>query len=479
MRRNLTIAFVGLAVVIGGWFLLFSASEGPNAAEMARLRQRDAKRRAAVQEADRRSKTDLALLWEQGRGQELPEYLVSEIDREGNFWFVGKPDSVAGVQIPFAPGRLPLPPADTEPLSPNPGFLGAEACRDCHADKHKSFIETAHHRTTRLALPDEVAGSFEEGSNRMNTSDPNVFFTMKQRGDDLYQSVQFFDWGFEVPFHIIIGSSKMAESYLYWHGDQLFQMNCTHLTDRDEWINSPGFIDGDAIYARPIRSGCLDCHVTYVDYRKSANHYTPKSMILGISCERCHGPGKQHVDYHVAHPDVKESKYMQVPSKLSRQAQMDVCGQCHTTKKAPIHEQAFQFRPGDKLSDHYETIEGKEESLNSVHTSNQVGRLSLSQCFQKSEMGCVECHDPHRNERGNFKLFSQRCLECHQQEHCGMEGQLGDRLAENCIDCHMPVRASKNLQVETGQGNIFPPLRDHYIRVDQEATDQFLKQDSN
>lgn len=202
-------------------------------------------------------------------------------------------------------------------------------------------------------------------------------------------------------------------------------------------------------------------------------------MILGISCERCHGPGKQHVDYHVANPDLKESKHMKVPSKLSRQAQMDVCGQCHTTRKAPINEQAFRFRPGDKLSDHYEMIDGKEESLNSVHTSNQVGRLSLSQCFQKSEMGCVECHDPHRNERGNLKLFSERCLECHQQEHCGMKDQLGDRLADNCIDCHMPVRASKNLQVETGDGNIFPPLRDHFIRVDQQATDEFRKEQAN
>ena len=478
MGRKLIIAFFGLIVVIGVWYLLVSAGGGANEAEMAQLRQRDAKRRAAAQEAERQSKTDLALLAKQGRGQELPEYLVSEIDREGNFWFVGKPDSVAGVQIPFAPGSLPLPPAITEPLHPNPGFLGAEACRDCHRDKYESFKETAHHRTTRIASPDEVAGSFEEGSNRMNTGDPNVFFTMKQRGDDLYQSVQFFDWGFEVPFHIIIGSSKMAESYLYWHGDQLFQMNCTHLTDGDDWINSPGFIDGDAIYARPIRSGCLDCHVTYVDYRKSANHYTPESMILGISCERCHGPGKEHVDYHIAHPEAKKSEHMQVPSKLSRQAQMDVCGQCHTTKKAPINEQAFQFRPGDKLSEHYEPIEGQDESLNSVHTSNQVGRLSLSRCFQESEMGCVECHNPHRNERGKLKLFSQRCLECHQQEHCGMQGQLGERLAENCIDCHMPVRASKNLQVETDQGNIFPPLRDHFIRVDQEATTEFLERNA-
>ena len=59
-----------------------------------------------------------------------------------------------------------------------------------------------------------------------------------------------------------------------------------------------------------------------------------------------------------------------------------------------------------------------------------------------------------------------------------MQGQLGGRLAENCIDCHMPVRASKNLQVETDKGNIFPPLRDHFIRVDQEATTEFLERNA-
>ena len=96
MGRKLIIAFFGLVVVIGVWYLLVSAGGGANEAEMAQLRQRDAKRRAAAQEAERRSKTDLALLAKQGRGQELPEYLVSEIDREGNFWFVGKSDSVAG-----------------------------------------------------------------------------------------------------------------------------------------------------------------------------------------------------------------------------------------------------------------------------------------------------------------------------------------------------------------------------------------------
>ena len=60
-----------------------------------------------------------------------------------------------------------------------------------------------------------------------------------------------------------------------------------------------------------------------------------------------------------------------------------------------------------------------------------------------------------------------------------MSGELGPRLAKNCIDCHMPKRASANLRFETVQGNIFPPLRDHYIRVDQQATEKYLELGTN
>ena len=245
----------------------------------------------------------------------------------------------------------------------------------------------------------------------------------------------------------------MAETYLYWHGDKLFQMNCTYLSTSDRWINSPGYIDGDAAYARPIPSpGCLECHATYVDFREPPNRFTPSSLILGISCERCHGPGQEHVDYHLAHPNEKQSRHISVPSELSRQAQLDVCGQCHTGEKVPKEDAAFQFRPGDRLADHYDPLEGHDESANSVHTSNQVARLALSRCFTQSELGCVDCHDPHKNERGQTALFSQRCLDCHESEHCGMSEQLGERLSENCIDCHMPRRAT-DLRFGIGRGN--------------------------
>ncbi len=459
---------VGLVVYLAGR----GDDEGVDIQALAREQAQREADRFAQSEAE---KWDLDLLARKGLGQELPDFLVSEIVSPGNFWFVGKLDADVGVEIPFQPGRLPLPPSTAEPLNTNPGFLGADSCRSCHQEKYETFIETAHHRTSRIAGSDTISGSFAQGRNQMPTSDPNVRFTMIERDGAFYQRVSFFGWEFEVPFHLIMGSSKMAETYLYWHGEELFQMNCTYWTEPDEWNNSPGYIDGDAAYARPIQAGCLECHVTYADLRKPPNHFTPSSLILGVSCERCHGPGKEHVDFHLANPDEKKARHVIVPSKLPRQEEMDVCGQCHTGSKEPKLVESFQFRPGDRLADHYTPLEGHDESEGSVHTSNQVARLGLSACYQQSEMACVECHNPHKNERGQATLFSKRCLNCHATEHCGMNQELGSRLAENCIDCHMPKRATANLRVETVQGNVFPPLRDHYIRVDRQATDEYMR----
>ena len=276
---------------------------------------------------------------------------------------------------------------------------------------------------------------------------------------------------------MVFGSSKMGESHAFWDGERLYQANCSYLTGSDRWINSPGFRDGDATYDRPIFPGCIECHTTYVDVRKMPNHYTPQSLIPGVSCERCHGPGQEHAEYHEANPEVKQSRFVSVPSELTRQQQLDVCGQCHSSNKRLNERPAFQFRPGDRLEDHYDMVELEADDANEVHTSNQAARLVLSECFRQSEMACVECHDPHHNERGNSALFSQRCLKCHQTEQCGMESEMGEALADNCIECHMPLRAGR-LFTESASGRIFPPLRDHHVRVDSEATRRYLRKRS-
>ena len=445
--------------------------------DQRRANVRDLARKAAKAEMtttqDATSVAKFETLAEEGKGQPVPDHLEVHPSPDKMYWFVGRKSIESGVEVPFAPGRLPKPVPEQQPLKENPGFVGADACRKCHQDKHETFVHTAHHLTSRPANKETVDGSFQPGKNRMKTSDPDVHYTMIERDDRLYQRVFFHGWRFEVPFDLISGSSKMAQAYLYWHGDQLYQMNVNHLTDGNRWINSPGYIDGDAAYARPVKPRCMECHVTYFDFREMPNHYTVDSIILGISCERCHGPGKDHIQYHETHPDEKQAKFVTVPSDFPREQQLDICGQCHNGS-SKLKGEAFAFRPGDRLSDHYHPSEVTGEQ-NSVHTSNQQARMAASECYQQSEMTCSTCHNPHVNERGNMKLFSSRCLDCHEDKHCGLFDTIGSSISENCIDCHMPKRAGDFLKMNTAEGTVFPRLRDHFVRIDGQATEEFLQ----
>ena len=436
------------------------------------LRRRQQKNVADNQVAENEPALDFENLAVAGKGLPLPDSLEALSQPEG-YWLIGRPGLASGVEIPFAPGHLPTPRTTAVDFeNKNPGFLGANACEECHRDRHRDFVHTAHYRTSALATEKAIVGSFKRGENKLSTKSPEVFFEMLRRDDDFFQRVSFHDWKFEVPFHIVTGSSKLAQTFLYWNDDRLYQMNVSYLRSADQWINSPGFIDGDAAYARPIGPRCLECHTTYIQKGEARNQFDPDSLITGISCERCHGPGKQHVEYHRANPNTKEPKFIAAPSQLTRQQQLDICAQCHTGV-TPFKTGPYQFRPGDELATHYE--EPSDPTGNSVHTSNQLARLLISPCFLKSEMTCTDCHNPHRNERGDMELFSQRCIKCHEVERCGMHETLGDRLSQNCIDCHMGNRGTDKLWLKTSEETIFPKLRDHHIRVDRDATEWFLE----
>ena len=64
---------------------------------------------------------------------------------------------------------------------------------------------------------------------------------------------------------------------------------------------------------------------------------------------------------------------------------------------------------------------------------------------------------------------------CHENESdCGFFPHEGIDFIENCIDCHMPRRPTDNLRLQSVEGDVFPPLRDHLIRVDDLSTKQFI-----
>jgi hypothetical protein len=188
---------------------------------------------------------------------------------------------------------------------------------------------------------------------------------------------------------------------------------------------------------------------------------------------RCHGHGWAHVQYHRTHKDDQQARYIVNPGQLPRDRANEVCAQCHSGV-GQLLAPAFSYQPGDPLAEYLQLPEANDDPKNDdPHAANQLARLMKSRCFQESDnLTCAVCHDPHRQERGNLKLFAQRCAKCHEAGDCKLPGAAHEQIKDDCVQCHMPSRRDVEGVMETAEGQLLPLLRDHYIKVWPDVSQQ-------
>ncbi|MEI9957720.1 MAG: multiheme c-type cytochrome [Ferruginibacter sp.] len=176
-------------------------------------------------------------------------------------------------------------------------------------------------------------------------------------------------------FDIVVGIGTQAQSYMSWLKKSLMQLPVTYFTNAHQWSNSPGYPDKIA-FDRPITSRCLECHSSYAKVisapEKEPEEYDKSRMILGINCEKCHGPAAAHVKFQAENPTIKTAKFILNPAKFTRRQSLDMCAVCHggrLEKSKP----SFQFTPGDKLTDYF-LIDSTPKDVNNldVHATNTV-----------------------------------------------------------------------------------------------------------
>lgn len=362
-------------------------------------------------------------------------------------------------------------------------YVGDEACLPCHQDKVNTYHRTAHYLTSSLPTKDTIHGSFGEGSNILQTRATNLFFRMDANENGFFQTAVLSNSPSDItshtePFSIVIGSGRKGQTYVYWHHDrfydrdELFELPVSYWVERGIWMNSPGlgeYPDGTANFTRPITPRCLECHTTAFEWLDTAgnrfNKYEKTSLVLGITCEKCHGPGREHVAlYRSASPPKPAAATAIInPAKLSRNRQMDVCALCHAgfgTVLVP----SLSFKAGDVLSNDLELPKPGPDTPVDVH-GNQVQLLERSRCFQSSPtMTCSTCHDVHAPQR-DLKDMASHCITCHQVTSCGTFPKLGHAIDDQCVYCHMPLQLTEKVEARS-QGQMFQPkVRNHQIAI--------------
>jgi hypothetical protein len=364
------------------------------------------------------------------------------------------------------------PPAKPK-IVPRSQYVGDPACGECHQDRFNTYEKTAHNLTSQLANKSSILGTFAPGTNTMITANPNLTFQMDQKGDEFFQSAIWTSPDDGPPrtrterLDLVIGSGGKGQTYLYWRDNQLFQLPVGYSTVFHRWIISPGYIDGQADFERAVIPRCLECHATYFDAAvpdPEINIYDTTNFVLGISCERCHGPGRQHVVAY-KNPGASHAAGSIVnPAKLSAARQADVCAQCHGGQGDRFLAPAFSYLPGQPLQNYIDL--GPLDSTKDVDVHGKQGKLLMkSKCYQMSSgLNCSTCHDVHQQQR-DLAAMSQHCLACHKVEPSPTHATIGEPINQNCIDCHMPKLGSKVVYLDIDGQRTRPKFRSHWIKI--------------
>jgi hypothetical protein len=301
-------------------------------------------------------------------------------------------------------------------LAAAPTFTGSKACAECHRDQYEKQAGTAHATALRPFQGSELAerllrqGSVGDGAyrhvyvgSRATTSAGGESASMQLEwtfgsGSQAYTAVGRAPDGGWIEHRISFYTAAPAR----------FSLTPGHF---GRTLASPADALGIPQDGGTIRR-CFNCHATAVSPDLS-------QITAGVQCERCHGPGSDHVAAASAKDAGALRKTILNSGRFTARASVMVCGECHRTPPARGSSPTPEL--DDPLSVRFQPV-----------------GLMASRCFQASgKLSCLTCHDAHEPLRRDDAVFyTGRCLSCHTAP-AAAGTQCRRSSQHNCLPCHM------------------------------------------
>ena len=365
------------------------------------------------------------------------------------------------------------------------GYVDPVTCNGCHQEIWETYRLNGMGRSFYRPTPDKMVEDFNEKNTYYHKASGRHYHMAERNGDYFVRRHQVGYGGAETNIEekqidYVIGSGNHSRSYLWRTRDGgLAQLPVAWYAENDGyWAMSPGYDRPDHQgFRREANADCIFCHNGYPaleeqDHREGEDLSYPADMPEGIDCQRCHGPGREHVAVFESNdPPIERVRETIVnPARLSPERQLEVCMQCHlesTVQSLPhalrLPERgAFSYRPGEPLGDfllHFDHAPGAGHD-DKFEIAHAAYRLRKSACFEASggALTCTTCHNPHDVKHGDeaARVAIAACRSCH--------GDAFDRLvstgrhasAVDCLDCHMPQRRPDDA--------VHVVMTDHYIQ---------------
>lgn len=327
--------------------------------------------------------------------------------------------------------------------------LESKACAGCHAEIYKRFAATPMARTSGAVSASVVGGAGKVISG-------SALYRIEQDADSLAFNFRQGEISGRRPLDWYIGSGIIGRSFATSIEGFLFQSPVSYYAMPGRWALSPGYEqDGDLNLTREIEPSCLKCHATGVQTLPGTTNgfQSPPFAEAGVGCERCHGPGEEHVTRMRAHP--AKAVGIVNPAKLEGARRDSICAQCHLPGVVTVARVANvrSFQPGDRLSD--STAVFVLEGVNHETTVNgHFEQLARSACLRGSngKLWCGTCHEVHStlsSAAAKSTFYRERCRVCHSATtglSCTAPRGERAKAQDNCVSCHMPSRPAETVQ---------------------------------